>query len=182
MIRLRAADAGATTATLEPTQACPGCGIVLPRSEGPTHAYMNSSPGCWALYGRLSSAPIARAQGSRSRRMAEDAYAVQHPGARDRRCVQSVAVHLMGLCMLIERQGQQRRLVPVLGRMPARRTLDLHWLEPPARPARLTVHDALQGGSGDGHAGAVEAWARAVWRSWRPHHATVRGWLDVPRG
>jgi hypothetical protein len=169
-------------AALAPTQTCAGCGLVLPSSDGPTHAYIGASPACWALYGKLSAAPFARTLGSRSRRLADDAYAVQHPGAPDRRCVQSVAVHLMGLCVLLERDGEERRLVPVLGKMPARRTVDLHWLEPPARNGRLTVADAIEGGFGEGHGDAVEAWARDVWRAWRPHHPTVRRWLDSTTG
>jgi hypothetical protein len=177
VIRLRAPQA----ATLQAMQSCPGCRLVLPGAEGPKHAYIGASAACWERYRQLSAAPFARSVGSRSRRLAEDAYAVQHPGVEDRRCVQSVAVHLMGLCVLLEREGEARRLTPVLGRMPARRTLDLHWLTPPLRNGRLTVLDALDAGSGEGHADAVEAWARDVWRAWRPHHATVRAWLDVPR-
>ena len=178
MIRLSAPPAP----TLQATQTCPGCGLVLESSDGPTHAYIGASASCWALFGTLSAAPFSRTIGSRSRRLADDAYAVQHPGAPDRRCVQSVAVHLMGLCVLLERDGEQRRVMPVLGRMPARRPLDLHWLAPPARNGRLTVFDAIQAGSGDGHAEAVEMWARDVWRAWRPHHATVRRWLDASGG
>ena len=34
-------------------ETCPGCGLLAPRSEGPVHRYMLSSPGCWALYGEL---------------------------------------------------------------------------------------------------------------------------------
>jgi hypothetical protein len=175
MIRLSAAQPPA----FQTTQTCAGCGLVLPSADGPTHAYIGASPACWALYGKLSAAPYSRTIGSRSRRLVDDAYAVQHPGTNDRRCVQSVAVHLMGLCVLLERDGEQRRVAPVLGRMPARPTLDLHWLTPPARNGRMTVRDAIEAGSGDGHADAVEAWARDVWRSWRPHHATVRRWLDA---
>jgi hypothetical protein len=167
--------------SLRATQTCPGCGIELPRDDGPTHAYIGASPSCWALYRQISAAPFARGVGSRSRRLAEDAYAVQHPGTGDRRCVQSVAVHLMGLCVLLERNGEARRLAPVLGRRAARPTLDLHWLAPPRRNGRLTVRDALRAGSGDAHGDAVEAWARDVWRAWRPHHATVLRWLDASR-
>ncbi len=180
MIRLHAPQSAA--ATLVATQTCPGCRLVLECAEGPTHAYIGATPACWAQYRRLSGAPYARTLGSRSRRLAEDAYAVQHPGAPDRRSVQSVAVHLMGLCVLLERDGETRRLMPVLGKMPQRRTLDLHWLTPPVRNGRLTVLDALEGGSGDGHAAAVESWARDVWRAWRPPHPTVREWLDASRG
>lgn len=177
MIRLRALDGDA----LASTQTCQGCGLVLERDEGPTHAYIGASPACWGLYQRIAAAPFARTVGSRPRRLAEDAYAVQHPGTPDRRSVQSVAVHLMGLCVLLEGDGAPRRLQPVLGLMPARRTLDLHWLEPPTRNGRLTVRDALDAGSGDAHAAAVEAWARDVWNAWRPHHATVRDWLAASR-
>lgn len=164
---------------LQAPHVCPGCGLVLPGRDGPVHAYIGASAACWALYGKLSGVPYSRVAGSRARRLADDAYAAQHPGGPDRRSVQSVAVHLMGLCVLLEREGEHRRLEPVLGRAPARPMLDLHWLEPPARNARLTVRDAIDAGGGDGHAEAVEAWARDVWKAWRPHHATVRRWLDA---
>ena len=87
----------------------------------------------------------------------------------------------MGLCVLLERDGEPRRLAPVLGRRAPRPTLDLHWLAPPRRNGRLTVRDALRAGSGDAHGEAVEAWARDVWGAWRSHHATVRRWLDASR-
>jgi hypothetical protein len=169
----------APAALTRASNACPGCRIVLPVSAGPTHAYVGASPACWELYCRLTAAPYARRVGTPLRRLVEDTYAVQHPGKPDRRCLQSVAVHLMGLCVLLERGGEERRLAPVLGKMPTRRTLDLHWLTPPARNGSLTVADALEGGFGDAHAATVEAWARSVWKAWTPHHATVRGWLDA---
>jgi hypothetical protein len=160
--------------------ACPGCGAVLPAVNGPTHAYMGASPACWALYRRLSTPPFARRQGTRLRRLVEDAYAVQHPGVQERRSLQSVAVHLMGLCVLLERAEQPRKLVPVLGRMPARKTLDLHWLDPPKRNGKITAAAVLEAGAEAAHGPSVEAWARDVWKAWKPHHPTVRGWLDAP--
>jgi len=174
------APSPAALAPLRRSTECPGCGIVVPAGAGPTHAYVGAAPGCWALYRRLSASPYARAPGTRLRRLAEDAYAVQHPGVPGRRSLQSVAVHLMGLCTLLERDAEQRRLMPVLGRMPARKTMDLHWLAPPAKNGSLTVLDVIEAGFGDGHAAGVEAWARDVWKAWAPHHATVRGWLDAP--
>lgn len=156
--------------------ACPGCGLLLPACGGPTHAYVGASAACWELYGKLNAGRDTREEGTRQRRLVADAYAAQHPGAADRRALQSVAVHLMGLCMLLEREGENRRPVPVLGRLPARRTLDLHWLDPPAPNGRLTIADIAA--SGPDHASSVEAWAKDVWRAWAPHHATVRTWLD----
>lgn len=26
---------------------CPGCGALVPSSDGPTHPYLGASPGCW---------------------------------------------------------------------------------------------------------------------------------------
>ena len=158
--------------------ACPGCGAVLPEHDGPRHAYMGVSAACWELYQRLAHPSSARADDTRLRRLVRDAYAAQHPGVPQRRSVQSVAVHLIDLCLLLECDGRVRRPAPVLGRMPPRRALDLHWLEPPAVRGTLTVGD-LQPDEGDERAASIEAWARDVWAAWEPHHATVHRWLDA---
>jgi hypothetical protein len=164
-----------------PDDACPGCGAVLPGSDGPKHAYLGASPACWDLYERLARPSSESRDGTRVRRLTRDAYAAQHPGVPQRRAVQSVAVHLMDLCILLERDGEVRRLVPVLGRMPPRRTLDLHWLEPPKVRGTMTIVDALDPSAGNGRAAPVEAWALDVWAAWEPHHVTVRRWLDASR-
>jgi hypothetical protein len=161
--------------------ACPGCGAVLTSREGPVHAYLGASSACLELYQRRA-APSAREQDSgRVRRLLQDAYAAQHPGVPQRRSVQSVAIHLMDLCLLIEREGDDHRLVPVLGQMPRRRALALYWLEPPETRGTMTIVDALDAGE-DGRSARVETWAREVWAAWAPHHATVRRWLDASRG
>jgi uncharacterized protein DUF5946 len=159
---------------------CPGCGIALPAHSGPTHAYVGASPACWQLYARLCADPYSRRDGTRLRRLVVDTYAAQHPGIKRRRAMQSVAVHLMGLCVLLERDGEARRLSPVLGRMPARKTMDLHWLTPPDLTRCRTAADVLAAGPADDYATSAEAWAKSVWAAWRPHHETVRGWLDAP--
>jgi hypothetical protein len=164
------------TAMLHRSVACPGCGLVLPACSGPTHAYVGASPACWEVYQSVSRGREASEGGNRLQRLMKDTYAAQHPGAHDRRALQSVAVHLMGLCVLLERDGENRRLTPVLGRMPPRRTLDLHWLAPPRPNGRVTVADVVAEGAGRG--ASVQRWAEDVWRAWAPHHATIRGWLD----
>ena len=32
---------------------CMGCGGLVPDITGPTHEYMESSPGCWQAYGEV---------------------------------------------------------------------------------------------------------------------------------
>lgn len=158
--------------------ACPGCGLLLSGRAGPEHAYLGASSACWALYQRLSCASGAQPHSGRVRRLMQGAYAAQHPGVRQLRSVQSVAIHLMDLCVLLERAGEVRRMIAEQGRMPPRRALDLHWLEPPDLRGTMTVMDALGGKEGLGRAARVEAWASEVWAAWQPHHATVRRWLD----
>jgi hypothetical protein len=92
--------------------------------------------------------------------------------------VQSVAVHLMGLCVILER-GEEPQILNVRDRKPRRRTVDLHWLEPPRPIGILTVRGPLAARGPDEHAASVEAWARDVWAAWEPHHETVRRWLDI---
>jgi Family of unknown function (DUF5946) len=163
------------------TSACPGCGLVLPVHAGPTHAYVGASPACWRLYGQACT--ISWSTGDDDRlplpRLVADAYGAQHPGRRQVRAVQSVAVHLMGLCLILERGAHaEPQLFPVRRREPARTTLDLHWLEPPCPNGTLTVRGPVQATGRVAHAASIEAWARDVWEAWRPHHETVRGWLD----
>jgi uncharacterized protein DUF5946 len=179
--RAPAAPVYRALATLPADGACPGCGAVLPLRDGPKHAYLGASAACWDLYQRRASPSRAQPDAARVRRLMQDAYAAQHPGVPQRRSVQSVAVHLMDLCLLLERDGEVRRLVPVLGRMPPRRTLGLHWLEPPVVRWSITVVDALDANADELRGASVEAWAREVWAAWEPHHATVRRWLDAPR-
>jgi hypothetical protein len=153
---------------------CPGCGLVLPAHTGPTHAYMGASAACWQLYQRLSAPPYARDPGTRPRRLAVDAYAVQHPGRPERRAVQSVAIHLMGLCVLLHPDGA----ASARSQSPA--TTELHWLTPPEPNGALTIADCLAVPPEEHDAG-VEAWAESVWDAWSEHHDEVRGWLALRR-
>jgi hypothetical protein len=163
----------------ENTSVCPGCGLVMPIHAGPTHAYMGASPACWRLYGQASTLSWGRRDGLPLLRLVVDAYGAQHPGIEQVRAVKSVAVHLMGLCTILERGAHSEpRLMHVRERKPARRTLDLHWLDPPRPNGTLTVRGPLDAAGGEEHAASVEAWARDVWAAWEPHHETVRSWLD----
>jgi hypothetical protein len=151
---------------------------VLPIFKGPTHAYVGASAACWRLYGRVTTLSWGRPDDLPLDRLVVDTYGAQHPGRRQVRAVQSIAVHLMGLCTVLER-GVQPRIMPTRDRKQVRRTLDLHWLEPPSPIGTLTVHGPLRANGPDEHAVSVEAWARDVWAAWASHHATVRSWLDV---
>jgi Family of unknown function (DUF5946) len=158
---------------------CIGCGAVLPAIDGPTHRYMESSPACWAAYSEV----LAREFGDqglfqRVHRFTVDTYAVQHPGHPSPQSIQSVAVHLMSLCTLIEGDSTTtwareiiREAVRIKGRFV--------WLQPPASMGPVTVADVWGAKGTAEHEKAVMAWARAAWEAWAPHHETIRSWCTM---
>ena len=149
--------------TTEP-ELCPGCGLGTDPVDGPSHAYIGASAGCWQRYGEL----LAGGPGGE---LVVDTYAAQHPGVEQRRSVQSVAVHLMVLCAVLER-GHEGDLVQLRRQVLAG---DRAWswlaLQPPI--GTVTVDDVLAGDS------TPDEWAVDVWEAWAPHHGTVGTWLDA---
>lgn len=83
---------------------CLGGRGVVPDVVGPSHEYMRASPGCWQIYNELIADSLTEAGTPLERWHHVDCFAVQHPGGaqQDRRQRQSVAVHLVALCMLHE--------------------------------------------------------------------------------
>ena len=83
--------------------ACPGCGALVPDIDGPTHAYLGASPGCWAAWGAFQARSSASPAIAAVQPLAVDVYAVPHPGLAERRAIQSVWAHLVSLCLILER-------------------------------------------------------------------------------
>lgn len=152
------------------SEACFACGGRFPAlHEGPTHAYMASSPGCWDAY----TAILAReyedaALFGRCHRLTVDAFAVQHPGNPDeRRARQSFWIH-----------GASLWLVLRMGRSHAQATAALKVLAqgdfpvppPPSRFA-LTHADVLAAPENE-HVPMVEAWAEAALAGYHASHET----------
>jgi len=156
---------------------CPGCGLVLPaRLAAPTHAYIGASAECWALYGEVLAREYEDPAYFRVHQLTVDAYAVQHPGRPERRSIQSVALHLITLCVVIE-QGADPSDGPKLHKGLAKRP-GFGWLEPPVPIGEITIADVRRAESSAEHERIVRRWARDVWAAWEPHHATVRHWVD----
>ncbi len=155
---------------------CPGCGGRFPATVGgPVHRYMESSPGCWAVYGEV----LAREYGERAyyemHKFTVDAYAVQHPGRPSPQSIQSVGVHLIRLCLMLE-QGADAGHATKMMQTAADKTA-FRWLEPPPSRGEITVADVHRAASAAEHAALVRAWANSAWNAWAAHHATVRGWM-----
>jgi len=154
---------------------CIGCGGLVPRMEGPTHRYMESSPGCWYLYGQVLARDYADPGLRAVHRLTTDTYAVQHPGRPSPQSIQSVCVHLMSLCLVLERGLASSYATRVMDA--ATKTKDrFHWLAPPASLGALTVLDAADATPAE-YPARVREWALSAWTAWAGHHATIKGWL-----
>lgn len=157
---------------------CVGCGVELEAIEGPVHRYLESSPACWAAYGAVLEREYSdRAYGG-VHRYTVDAYAVQHPGRRSPQTIQSAAVHLIRLCLMLE-EGISATVAVAAIVAAAARKADYHWLEPPASRGTLTVAYARAAATPAEHQARVREWAECAWQAWAPHHAQVRAWLPA---
>jgi hypothetical protein len=153
--------------------ACPGCGAVLDDQDGPVHAYMASSPACWAAFGALLAAEYADPRLMGVHRLSVDTYAVQHPGAADdRRAVQSVGLHLARLMQQLDQPRAPDETNAIMVRFTARKH-HLVRLAPPVA-FTLTVANVTPAIGGPRHSEQVLAWARATWADYRAHHDYIR--------
>lgn len=158
---------------------CPGCGARLDPLEGPVHAYMASSPACFAAFNALLAAEYAGYESQALRdvhRLTVDTWAVQHPGSpHDRRAVQSVGLHLARLRLQLESPRPPAETNAVMLDF-SRHKATLPPLEPPAR-FRITAAEVAPFAGTFLHAEKVRAWARATWEDWSAQHAFIRAWI-----
>ncbi|NTU64081.1 MAG: hypothetical protein HGB05_11950 [Chloroflexi bacterium] len=153
---------------------CLGCGALVPDIEGSTHKYMLSAPGCWSLFNEVAVLQYEIASFD-LRRMAVDAYAVQHPGPTDRRAIQSVAVHLISLYFVLERGLKPSEATDKMRRALTDKSRFV-WLEPPPSLGDITVVDVVNLKTPAEHEALINRWARSAWEAWSTHHAQIRQW------
>lgn len=137
---------------------------------------MESSPACWAAYGEVLAREYSTSILLSIHRLSVDAYAVQHPGRPSRQSIQSVGVHLVRLCWLLEHglpPDQANEAMLAAGKIKN----TFIWLDPPASLGKVTVRHVQQAPDAAAHSAAVKHWAQSVWAAWAPHHATVQEWL-----
>jgi len=157
---------------------CMWCKAKLAVVEGPTHKYMESTASCWAAFGRVLAREYSEPELIEVHRLTVDSYAVQHPGRPSRQSIQSVAVHLIRLCLFVE-QGLESGMANDAMLEAAKRKSHYHWLEPPGSMGRLTVADVDGATSTSDHKELVREWAGQMWSVWSPHHEIVRHWAAM---
>lgn len=158
---------------------CVGCGGLFPSADGPTHRYMESSPGCAAAAGAVFSRQYENVPTySDVYRLTVDAYAVQHPGGRSRQAIQSVGVHLIRLCLVFEHGLTAERANDAIIAA-TRRKHEFFWLEPPPTMGAITVANFGPDMAVEDFKQTIRDWARSAWDAWAAHHPTIRGWLPA---
>lgn len=159
---------------------CQGCGGLFPDTDGPTHACIGASPGCWALYSEVLAKEYGEYRYPAVHQLTVHAYAAQHPGTPSRRSIQSVAGHLIGLYLVLDRGLNAKRATAMIREAIAQRGRFM-WLEPPPSMGPLTVLDVAGATHLAGHVRLVEQWANSVWDAWAEHHETIRNWALMLR-
>jgi hypothetical protein len=134
---------------------------------------MAASPGCWALYGEVSAREYTDAAYRRGGRQIIDAYAVQHPGVNERRAAQSVWVHLVSLCLVLEHGLTVEQSIAGMRRLLAEKPT-FEWLEPPASLGDVTAVDVHAARDANEHFVAVRRWCDSAWDAWAGHHKVIR--------
>ena len=166
------------------THTCPGCQVTLPALDGPTHAYIGASAECWAVYTALTAAQQSPVAPTPFAPLIVDAYAAQHPGVPSPQSVQSVAVHLITLHGVLERNVppqkavwlRQRSLRAKFGPKHDR----FHWLRPPDLAGSTTIADVAAADSAQERARTADAFVHDVWHRWAAVHApTIAAWYDT---
>ncbi len=158
------------------TSKCFSCAGEYPDIDGPTHRYMTSTPGCWAIYGEVLAREYSDSGYYQVHRLTVDAYAVQHPGSTDRQSIHSVGVHLIRLCLFLEHGLTPEKANEAMLNA-AKHKDEFVWLEPPASKGVITAADIIKANNVEEHKAAVWKWAEAAWNAWSQHHATIRSWM-----
>jgi len=156
---------------------CIGCGGLFPDIDGPTHRYMESSPGCWAAFGEVLEREYSDPVYFEIHRLTVDSYAAQHPGQPSPQCIRSVGYHLIRICLLLERGLEMETSNDAMLQV-TKHKREFTWLTPPALPGLVTIADVHRAENAEEHKRVVRAWASAVWDAWSSHHNTIYGWID----
>lgn len=159
--------------------------------DGPTHPYIGSAPGCWALYGEVLGREYGEFNYPDVHRLCVDTYAVQHPRpisaggdnpseSLNRKAIQSVAVHLVAIYYTLERGLNSQQALNAIRRLVAAGN-SYQELDPPSFAGCLTIVDVARPPAVDveEHSKRVRAWAESVWQAWSAHHDTVRRWAEL---
>lgn len=146
------------------------CGLITEACSGPTHSYIQATPGCWKLYGEVLVREYSDPQYWRMHRLTVDAYSVQHPDGDDPRAIQSVTVHLVGLYITLVKKLSAEFATQIIGKIIQKNKGKFILLERPKNLGKITIQDVWQAKNAEQHEMVIAQWAQSVWEAWQQHH------------
>lgn len=148
---------------------CPDCGAPVADRDA-----------CRELFDGLVARDFSDLLYFRMHRLAVDAYALQHPDAYGR-SAKSLAAHLTGVCVALERDAERTELNARIQRwLSTNPALDRP--EPPAARGARTIADVVGADDPVEHERRVRAWAASAWEAWSAHQALARDWIERAAG
>jgi len=165
-------DVSPNVPSSEVNERCHSCGGEFEAEPGGvTHAYMLSTPGCWAGFGRV----LAREYSDpalfvASHRLSVDAYALQHPGHREEaRAVQSVWLHATSLWLVMREGAEHAFATAALKALAGRTPLSL----PEVATSFAMTHADLLSHPISAHEALTREWASAALDGWSDVHGDI---------
>ncbi len=156
---------------------CPGCGSLVMNISEPAHKYIGAVAGCWNIYGKVLGKEFGTNIQPVVQRRIVDAYAVQHPGNESPLTTQSVAVHLLGLYFIVEKQFDLDTTNNLIKRALLQKD-KFYWLNPPQKRGKTTITDIYKSKTFEEHEKLVDEWAGEVWEAWSEHHQVIKNWAE----
>ncbi len=155
---------------------CPGCGLRFRKNGTSPPDRCNASLECLQLCSDLACYTVAKQDPEFIHQHAVDAYAARHAGGTTRNI--TVAFGLIGLCLALERGFTGTEVQRAHMRIAKLRNVWLR-LDPPPKPASITVMDILAVPDGPEKDAMIRRWMAAVWESWADHHQWIRETTDA---
>jgi uncharacterized protein DUF5946 len=141
------------------------------RTTTTSRVYYNTSAECWDLYTEVLATEYSNAfLFGQIHQLTVDTYAVQHAGGPHPD--KSVAVHLCGLYLALQKGIRSPNIPPLLQRLVTAIEVWPHY-EPPNERGALTVFDVAFCDSTEDHIRVVREWTQAAWESWSEYHNEV---------
>ncbi len=150
---------------------CQWCGAELETVGSPANDLVESSPSCWSTFNALTSR-VNSEFGYRSGlvRLINDSYCAQHPGKESRASSNSVAIHTIGLILVLELGYNGRVATKRMEGILRGRKDHFTWLEPPSFDGCLNLTHMLGTKDLIETESRAEEWGRAVLKAWRDRH------------
>lgn len=158
---------------------CPGCGLLHVATGLDRPQDLFASGECADQYAAAVSCFYSDPGLVPLRQYVVDAYACQHPLATTRRGVQTTALCLMTLDLVLER-GLNVALGSALHQEMMRKRPDVFVaLAAPNLRTALTYRHLSAAPSQPAWGERAREWAQSVWDAWAEHHGQVRQWNQL---